>query len=100
MDIDRDTLLTSLRELRPALERAGVTHVALVGSRARRDNRLDGDIDLLIDVDARRKFSLLDMVGMAHQVEDRLNLSTNVFMRRGLDAEFLKAVGRDQLPVF
>jgi uncharacterized protein len=70
MDVDRDTLLVELLGLRPDLERAGVTHVALFGSRARRDNRPDSDIDLLIDVDDRHKFSLLDMVGVASRVED------------------------------
>jgi predicted nucleotidyltransferase len=100
MDIDRDTLLAALLDLRPALQQAGVSHVSLVGSRARRDNRPDSDVDLLIEVDAGRKFSLLDVVGVAHQVEDRVQLPANIFMRRSLDPGFLQAVRADQLSVF
>jgi predicted nucleotidyltransferase len=83
-DIARDTLLSELLALRPVLERKGITHVALFGSRARRDNRADSDIDLLVDIDDARAFSLLDLVGIAHDVEDRIGLPANLFARRTL----------------
>ena len=77
-----------------------MTHVALFGSRARRDNRPDSDIDLVIDVSERQKFSLIDLAGVARTVEDRLGIPANMFMRRSLEPEFLAAVRDDQLPVF
>lgn len=99
-DIAREDLLAELRALRSDLEREGVTHVALFGSRARRDNRPDSDVDLLIDVDDGRKFSLLDLVGIAHEVEDRVGLPASIFLRRSLDADFLTSVGGEQVSVF
>lgn len=99
-DIAREELLAELRSLRSDLERRGVTRVALFGSRARRDNRPDSDVDLLIEVDEGKKFSLIDLVGVAHKVEDRVGLPASIFMRRSLDPDFLASVGSEQVPVF
>jgi predicted nucleotidyltransferase len=99
-DIAQDALLAELRALRPELERTGVTHVALFGSRARRDNRPDSDIDLLIEVDESRKFSLIDLVGVAQRIEDRLGLPANLFMQRSLDPAFLAEARSEQIEVF
>lgn len=99
-DIAREKLLAELRKLKRDLEREGVTHVALFGSRARRDNRPDSDVDLLIDIDEARKFSLIDLVGVAQKVEDHLGLPANIFMRRSLAPDFVACVRREQVPVF
>ena len=99
-DIVREELIAELLALKPEFEGKGVTHVALFGSRARRDNRPDSDIDLVIDVSERQKFSLIDLAGVARTVEDRLGIPANMFMRRSLEPEFLAAVRDDQLPVF
>ena len=74
-DIAREELLAELLALKPKLEQQGVTHVALFGSRARRDNRPDSDIDLVIELDASRRISLLDLVGVSHVIE---NLWTSI----------------------
>ena len=100
VSLDRETLVRTLRALRPEFERMGVTHVALFGSRARRDNRPDSDIDLLIDVADDLDFSLLDLIGVGHQIEDRLHLPANLFMRRSLDPTFAQTTRRDQVQVF
>src|SRR5690606_11123470 len=99
-DIAREELIAELLALKPELERKGVTHVALFGSRARRDNRPDSDLDLIVDVDEARRFSLLDMVGVGHLVEDRLGISTSIFIRRDFDPSFRRAAARDQVRVF
>ena len=99
-DVARETLLNELDAMRPELQRKGVVHVALFGSRARCDNRNDSDIDLLIDIDDERKFSLLDLVGVAQDIEDRVGLPANLFMRRSLDPGFLAEAKIEQIPVF
>lgn len=99
-DIAREELLDELRTLMPDLQREGVVRVVLFGSRARRDNRPDSDVDLLIDVEDDRKFSLIDLVGVAQAIEDRIGLPANLFMRRSLDSEFLASVRNEQVPVF
>ena len=69
-NLSREELIAELRVLRPAFERQAVTHMALGGSRARQDNRPDSDVDLLIDVDPGRKFSLVEIARIMHAPKD------------------------------
>lgn len=99
-DIGREELIAELLRLKPELEKEGVTHLALFGSRARRDNRPDSDIDLIVDLDQTRKLSLLDVVGYHHIVEDQLGLPVHITTRGSLDGRFKERVERDEVPVF
>lgn len=100
MDLSREELLRSLGALEPLLRGEGVTRLALFGSRARQDHRPDSDVDVAIDVASNTKFSLIDLVGVAQQIEDRTGLQANVFMRRSLDAPFIRELERDAIEVF
>ena len=79
-DLEREELLAKLRALRPKFEREGVAHLSLFGSRARGDNRPDSDVDLIVDVQEGRKFSMLDAIGVCHIVEDSLGFETSVIV--------------------
>ena len=96
----REEVLTGLRALRPALLRSGVTGMSLFGSRARVDNSPASDIDVVIEVAEDRKFSLLDLVGVAHVIEDRFGLPASVFMRRSLNGDFVVVLRDDEIRVF
>ena len=98
--LTREQLVTKLRDLRASFANQGVTSMTLFGSRARGDNRPDSDIDLMIDVDPMRKFSLLDLIGVAHTVEDQVRLPADIFMRRSLGSSLLATAKRDAIPVF
>lgn len=100
--LDRDQLLVELRALKPQLEREGITHLSLFGSRARGDNRPDSDVDLVVDVQEGRKFSMLDAIGVGHVIEDALGLSSSIVARPGLDDDstFKREVQRDEVSVF
>lgn len=99
-NVPRDELIRRLAALEPVLRAEGVTRLALFGSRARQDNRPDSDIDVMIDVDPRSKFSLLDLVGVEHVIQDDLGLPANAFLRRSLDESFASAMRRDAIEVF
>jgi len=99
-NISRDELVAELLALRPAFERRGVKHVSLIGSRARGDNRPDSDVDLVIDVLPDRKFSLLDLVGVGHIVEDRFGVRGDILMRRSLKPYLVEEARRDAVEVF
>ena len=99
-DISRDQLVAELRALRPAFERMGVTHMTLFGSRARQDNRPDSDVDLAIEVDEGRKFSLVELSRVHLTAEDAIGLRANVTMLRSLSRGLSKALSRDGLAVF
>jgi len=99
-NLKRDQLVARLRALRPAFEKEGVTGMALIGSRARGDNRPDSDIDLIIEVDPDRTFSILDLIGVKHIVEDHVGLTTDVIMRRSLKPGFRANVERDAVDIY
>jgi predicted nucleotidyltransferase len=97
---DRTGLVRRLRELEPEFRKAGVTSLAIFGSRARGDNRPDSDVDVLIEVDLDRKFSLFDLVGLEHLIVDKVGLSASLLMRRSLDPQFEAAIKDDVIEVF
>jgi predicted nucleotidyltransferase len=101
-DIAREELIAELQRLRPQFEREGVTHMALFGSRARRDNRPDSDVDLVIEIsdEVDKKFSLLDLAGIYGIIEAELGLESSLLMRRSLNDSFRWTVDRDQVVVF
>lgn len=100
MTMSRDMLLQSLLELEPKLRTMGVTHMALFGSRARQDNRPDSDVDVAIEVDPTAKFSLLDLIGVEHEIQDKTSLPGNAFMRRSFDDSFKRTFSRDSIEIF
>ena len=98
--MNRDDLFRRLRAARPALEAEGVAHLALFGSRARGDHRPDSDIDLLVEPSADTQFSILDLIGAQHVVEDITGLRANALMRRSLDARFREAIAPEVVEIF
>lgn len=100
VDLAREQLIARLAALEPAFRAEGVTRLSLIGSRARGDNRPDSDIDVLIDVEEGRKFSLLDLVGVGHVIEDEFHIPSSVVMRRSLAPEFWNEVKPDEIGIF
>lgn len=93
--MDCDALVERIRRLRPMLGESGVTHVAMFGSRAPGDHREDSDLDLLIDVQSGRKFSLLDLIGVQHSIGDDPGVAVDAAMRRSLEPEFDQTIQPD-----
>ena len=72
----------------------------IFGSRARGDAREDSDIDILIDVDPDAKFSLLDLIGVEHIIEDATGLRAQATMRRSLEPRMAERITDDIVEVF
>jgi hypothetical protein len=99
-DLAGSELVAALRRLQPKFENAGVSAMILFGSRARGDHRPESDVDIMIEVRADQRFSLLDLVGVGHIVEDHLDLPANVFMRRSMPDYILEKLAADKVEVF
>jgi uncharacterized protein len=96
----KDEIVNKLVSLQTELQREGVAHLAIFGSRASGDNSDLSDIDLLVDTTPMRKFSILNLIGVEHLVLDSIGVTANAFMRRNLDDEFRKSIHEDVIQVF
>ena len=100
MSLEQGILIEQLRSLRPWLEQTGVQHVALYGSRARGDHRPDSDLDLLIDVEPGRKFSLVELARAQAGVSREIGLPVSMVMKRGIEDRFAAEISADLIDVF
>lgn len=100
MSLDVHAIQARIRSLRQGLAEDGITHVALFGSRARGDHRPDSDIDLLIEVDETRKFSLLDWARVERKLKAEIGLDVNLMMRRSLRPQISASILRDVVAIF
>ena len=98
--MDRSSLVERLRGLRARLAEDGVTHLAMFGSRARGDHHDGSDLDVLVEVDETRKFSLIDLVGVQHTIGDAIGISVQATMRRSMTSGFRDAVAPDVVDIF
>jgi hypothetical protein len=100
VDLSRDEIITRLRGLEPALRAQGVTGLAIFGSRSRNDARPDSDLDVLVEVDSARKFSLLDLVSVERAIKESTGVQTHAEMRRSLEPRFAERIADDIVEVF
>jgi uncharacterized protein len=96
----RDEIIAKIRSSASAIRAEGVTRLAIFGSRARGDAREDSDLDILIEVDPNAKFSLLDLIGVEHIIEDVTGLRAQATMRRSLDPRMAERIADDIIEVF
>ena len=85
----RDQAIRILRDHEAELRDRGVTRLALFGSTVRGDARGDSDVDVLVDIDQDRDFSLFDLSGLRHYLCDILGRDVEVARRTAL-TPFLK----------
>ncbi len=76
--------IEKLRRQAAAIRALGATSLYLFGSVARDEAGPDSDLDLFIDYDESKKFSLLDLVGIKLFLENELVVPVDVTTRDSL----------------
>ena len=82
--MNRDLVLSQLRQRRHELEQAGVLRLAIFGSVARGDNSADSDVDLMGDFDRAKGLNLFDMVGLESLLTEIVGARVELFDRQML----------------
>ena len=96
----RDEAIAKLKVFEPRLRALGATGLYLFGSTARNEATSSSDLDLFVEVDPTRRFSLLDLVEARRMVENDLGLPVEVATRDGLHPIMRDQIERQAIKVF
>ncbi|MDQ2082447.1 nucleotidyltransferase family protein [Xanthobacteraceae bacterium Astr-EGSB] len=83
--MNRVEILQQLRGSAPAVRALGVASLYLFGSVARNEAGPGSDVDLFVDIQPGRTFSLIDLVGLKQLLEERLRTEVDVTTRSSLN---------------
>lgn len=75
----------------------GVSNIELFGSYVRGEQRMDSDIDVLVEFD--RNVSLLDVSGLQIYLTDELGIKTDVVLKRSVRKELKDVIFAEAIPV-
>ncbi len=70
-------------EVLEVLHKHGVEYPEIFGSTARGDDRSDSDVDILVDFPPGA--SIIDIIGIQHELEDLLGVPVDLVPRRGAE---------------
>lgn len=76
--------MAKLKSCADAVRARGATSLYLFGSAVRDQAKPDSDLDLFIDYDPKKKFSLVDLVGIKLLLEDELGVEIDLTTRDSL----------------
>jgi predicted nucleotidyltransferase len=96
----RDQVITRLKAHAGEIRRRGVQHLSLFGSTARGEARPDSDVDVLIDVPADHKFSLIDLADLRVRLREITGVETDVIVRDDLRPERRAQIAKEAVEVF
>lgn len=98
--MDRDRVIAKLREHEAELKSVGIEHLSLFGSKARGDDSPESDVDLMVEFDATKSLSLLDMVSLENRLADILNLPVDLAPAKSLKDGIRERAIRDAVLAF
>lgn len=88
-----------LNRHRAALSRRGVARLDIFGSTARGESTAGSDIDIVVDIEPDRKFSLIDQASLRVFLCETLKGEVDVVVREDLRPYFRAIVDRDAVQV-
>ena len=98
--MDREQVIAKLRAHERELRHRGVLHAALFGSVARGEEKLDSDIDILIELSPEAAVGLFEYVGIEQYLGDLLASRVDLANRSSLKAFVRPSAERDAIYAF
>src|SRR5258707_6234836 len=93
-------VIRALQASAEKLRRLGVRHLSIFGSTARGTARPDSDVDLLIELDARREIDLFDYAGIVGEIQQVIAHPVDVARRDKLKPDVVAEALRDEIRAF
>jgi predicted nucleotidyltransferase len=98
--MNRNEAVANLKRCAEAIKARGATSLYLFGSAVRDEATADSDLDLFIDYDPAKTFSLVDLVGIKLFLQDRLGISIDVTTRDSLHPKLREDIEKSAVRVF
>ena len=98
--MNREDIITRLRENEAALRARGVAHAALFGSRARGDDRPDSDTDIMVEIDPEAHIGVWGYVGLKDYIATLFDGAVDVIDREALKPHVAPAETADAIYAF
>ena len=95
-----DAIRRRLSEQELELRRRGVRHLSVFGSVARGEDRADSDIDLAVEIEVDRPFSLIQMEDTRLLLEDAVGRPVDLGEVENFRPQVRAAFERDRVPIF
>ena len=83
----------------PILKSNNVVRAGIFGSYARGEAKKRSDIDILIEVMKGKKFSLLDLVGLQMELEEKLGKKVDLLTYNGISPYLKKYILEDEIKI-
>ena len=96
----RAETIARLKDCAAAVQARGATSLYLFGSSARDEAGPASDIDLFVDYDPERRFSLVDLAAIQNLLEDRLATRIDVTTRDSLHPLLRDGIIKSAVRVF
>ncbi len=97
--MNRELAIKLLKQHEGEIRARGVTRLALFGSIVRNAARPDSDVDVVVDIEPGRKFSLIDLASLRVLLCDVFGCETDVVIREDLRPRFREEIERDTVRV-
>jgi uncharacterized protein len=97
--MQRDEVITKLKQHEAELRRLGVQHLYLFGSMARGDAREDSDVDLFFDYE-RGKLGLFELMDVKEEATRILGRKADIMTRDSLHKVLRSRIEASALQVF
>jgi predicted nucleotidyltransferase len=98
--MNRHEAIAKLKRCAEAVKARGATSLYLFGSAARDEATTESDLDLFIDYDSNKKFSLVDLVSIKLLIEDALGVEVDVTTRDSLHPMLREEIELSAVRVF
>ena len=98
--MDSREAIAILNGHRAELQRRGVAHAAVFGSTARKQNRPDSDLDLLVDIDPAAELGVYQYVALTRFISGLFPVVVDVANRATLQPHVRPSAERDAIYAF